>query len=326
MIKCYFVDIKDISSDLPRSNFAEADLEQLATLILATDGLIRPLIVKESGAEKYQVVAGHLEYYAALKAKEKNSSKAEMVNAFVINDKIQSSAIEQLQLLTADRSPITTTPIASDLDRLLPTIVAAISQQIQPLVDQLAEQKKLLEVLTLDRVATANIQPIKIPSTQPPESKDVAPTPTPAIVVESKPTKVAKVKPEIIKPETIKPDKPPKTPKATKTKPETIKPAQAQPAKVTTNKATKTATLLASIDPVKATNTLNLINTLSQDDLILKMERSGVSKAVIKLVPNILASRDRQPDLKFDDWETISALKIKGLGDATIKAVIEKLK
>jgi outer membrane biosynthesis protein TonB len=330
MIKCYFVDIKDISSDLPRSNFAEADLEQLATLILATDGLIRPLIVKESGAEKYQVVAGHLEYYAALKAKEKNISKAEMVNAFVINDKIQASAIEQLQLLTADRSPVTTTPIASDLDQLLPTIVAAISQQIQPLVDQLAEQKKLLEVLTLDRLATANIQPIPpiqpIPSIQPPKSIEVAPTPIPATVVEPKPTKVAKAKPE-----TIKPDKPPKTPKTTKVKPETIKSAQSQsaqsqPAKVTTSKATKTATLLASIDPVKATNTLILINTLSQDDLIIKMERSGVSKAVIKLVPNIIASRDIQPDRKFDDWETISALKIKGLGDAAIKAVIEKLK
>jgi outer membrane biosynthesis protein TonB len=324
MIKCYFVDIKDISSDLPRSNFAEADLEQLATLILATDGLIRPLIVKESGAEKYQVVAGHLEYYAALKAKEKNISKAEMVNAFVINDKIQASAIEQLQLLTANRSPVTTTPIASDLDRLLPTIVAAISQQIQPLVNQLAEQKKLLEVLTLDRLATANIQPI--PPIQPPKSIEVAPTPIPAIAVEPKPTKVAKVKPE-----TIKPDKPPKTPKTTKVKPETIKSAQSQsaqsqPAKVTTSKATKIATLPVSIDPVKATNTLILINTLTQDDLILKMERSGVSKAVIKLVPNIIASRDIQPDRKFDDWETISVLKIKGLGDAAIKAVIEKLK
>jgi hypothetical protein len=321
MIKCYFVDIKDISSDLPRSNFAESDLEQLATLILATDGLIRPLIVKESGAEKYKVVAGHLEYYAALKAKEKNISKAEMVNAFVINDKIQSAAIEQLQLLTSDRSPVTTTPIASDLDRLLPTIVAAISQQIQPLVDQLAEQKKMLDVLTLDRVATANIQPIKIPSTQPPKSIEVTPMPTPVTVVEPKPTKVAKVKPE-----TIKADKPPKTPKATKIKPETIKPAQSQPAKVTTSKTTKTATLPELIDPVKAANTLNLINTLSQTDLILKMERSGVSKTVIKLVPNMIASRDSQPGRKFDDWETIIALKIKGLGAAAIKAVIEKLK
>jgi hypothetical protein len=298
MIKCYFVDIKDISSDVSRSSFAEADLAQLANLILATDGLIRPLILKESGTEKYKVVAGHLEYYAALKAKEQNSSKAEMVNAFVINDKIQSAAIEQLQLLKDDRASATT-PIASEIEQLLPTIVAAISAQIQPLVNQLAEQKKMLELLTRDRIATVNIQPI--PSTQPPESKDIVPTPIPTIVVEPKPTKTAKVKPEIIKPDP-------------------------QTAKVTRSKTTKSATLLASIDQIKATNTLNLINTISQDDLILKMERSGVSKTVIKLVPSIVASRDSQPDRKFDKWETIINLKIKGLGDAAIKGIIEKLK
>jgi hypothetical protein len=319
MIKCYFVDIKDIRSGLPRSNFAESDLEQLATLILATDGLIRPLILKESGNEKYQVIAGHLEYYAALKAKEQNISKAEMVNAFVINDKIQASAIAQLQLLTSDRTPVAPTPIAASIDQFLPMIVAAIAQQMQPLVEQLAEQKQMLEVLTLDRSATAKIQPIL--STQPSEPKYIVPTPIPVVVVEPKPAKIAKVKPEI-----IKPDKPPKTPKATKIKPEIIKPDQPQAAKVTTSKTTKAATLPASIDPIKATNTLNLINTLSQDDLILKMERSGVSKAVIKLVPNMIASRDSQPNRKFDDWEMIVGLKIKGLGAGIVKGVIEKLK
>ncbi len=302
MIKCYFVDIKDISSDVPRSSFAESDLAQLATLILATDGLIRPLIVKESGTEKYKVVEGHLEYYAALKAKEQNSSKAEMVNAFVINDKIQAAAIEQLKLLTADRSPVPAPmSIAADLDQLLPTIVAAISQQIQPLVDQLAEQKKLLEVLTLDRVATGSIQPVNLPSIQPPESKDIVPTPIPIGVVEPKPTKIAKVKPEKIKPEPA-----PKTPKAT----------------------TKTKIAIPPIanESIKETNTLNLINTLTQSGLILAMERSGVSKAAIKLVPNIIASRNSQSDQKFETWDAIVSLKIKGLGATTIKGIIEKLK
>jgi hypothetical protein len=300
MIKCYFVDIKDISSDVPRSNFAESDLAKLATQILATDGLIRPLVLKESGAEKYQVVAGHLEYYAALKAKEQNSSKAEMVNAFVINDKIQSSAIEQLKLLKDDRAPATT-PIASEIDRLLPTIITAISQQIQPLVDQLAEQQKMLELLTLDRGVAINIQPTVSKSTQPPESKYIAPTPIPTVVVETKPAKTAKVKPE-----KIKPDPAPKTPKAT-TK-------------------TKIATPPIANESSKEANTLNLINTLSQDDLILKMERSGVSKAAIKLVPDIITSRASQPNQKFETWDAIVSLKIKGLGAGTIKGIIEKLK
>jgi hypothetical protein len=299
MIKCYFVDIKDISSDLPRSNFVESDLEQLASLILATDGLIRPLILKEIGGEKYTVIEGHREYYAALIAKEQNSSKAEMVNAFVINANIQSSAIEQLKLIKADRSPvIAPAPTSSGIEQLLPTLLAAISQQMQPLVDQLAEQKKMLEALMLDRAdsSTVRVDSIELPDL--PKSKDASPI-APAVIVT--PVKVA-----VSKPPKVEKAKPDKAPKATASK--------------------KVAALPESIDRIKATNTLNLINTLSQNELALAMERSGVSKAAIKLVPNIVAIRDSQPDQKFDTWETIIALKIKGLGAAIVKGIIEKLK
>ena len=166
MIKCHFVDIKDISSDLPRSNFVESDLAQLANLILATDGLIRPLILKQSGVEKYTVIEGHQAYYAALTAKEKNSSKAEMVNAFVISENMQSSTIEQLQLLKEDHAPvIASTPTSTGIEQLLPTILAAISHQIQPLVSQLAEQKQMLEALMIDRAnsSTVRVDPIEQP-------------------------------------------------------------------------------------------------------------------------------------------------------------------
>jgi hypothetical protein len=302
MIKCYFVDIKDISSYFPRSSFAESDLEQLANLILATDGLIRPLILKEIGAEKYTVIEGHREYYAALAAKEQNSSKAEMVNAFVIRENIQSSAIEQLKLLKEDSSPaIIPAPTSLGIEQLLPTLLAAISQQMQPLVDQLAEQKKMLSELMIDRIAapTVRVDPIEQPDLS--KFKETLPV-VPAVV--AKPVKVV----------TPKPSKPPKVEKS--------KPDKAP--KVTTSK--KVAKLPESIDPIKATSTLNVINTLSQNELALAMERSGLSNAAIKLVPSIIAIRDSQPDQKFDTWETIISLKIKSLGDATIKGIIEKLK
>jgi ParB-like nuclease domain len=299
MIKCYFVDIKDISSDLPRSNFVESDLVQLANLILATDGLIRPLIIKEIGGEKYTVIAGHREYYAALIAKEQNSSKAEMVNAFVINASIQSSAIEQLQLLKEDRSSvILPTPTFSGIEQLLPALSAAISQQIQPLVEQLAEQKKMLEALMIDRVNSATVRLDSIEQPDLPKSKDASPI-APAVVV-------APVKVVISKPPKVEKAKPDKAPKATASK--------------------KVAALPESIDRIKATNTLNLINTLGQNELTLAMEKSGVSKAAIKLVPNIIASRDIQPDRRFDTWETIVALKIKGLAAKTVEGIIDKLK
>jgi ParB-like nuclease domain len=301
MIKCYFVDIKDISSDLPRSNFVESDLAQLANLILATDGLIRPLIIKEIGGEKYTVIAGHREYYAVLKAREKDRNKVEMVNAFVINANIQSSAIEQLKLIKADRDPaITSTPTSSDIEQLLPALSAAIFQQIQPLVAQLAEQQKMLASLMIDRNTPPIIYTDPIEQPDLPEQKD--PSPIISVVV-IEPIKV--VVPKSPKPKAEK-SKPDKAPKATATK--------------------KVAALPESIDPIKATSTLNLVNTLSQNDLVLAMERSSVSKAAIKLVPDIIAVRDSQPDRKFDAWETIVALKIKGLGAKIVEGIIEKLK
>ena len=301
MIKCHFVDIKDISSDLPRSNFVESDLVQLANLILATDGLIRPLILKQSGAEKYTVIEGDREYYAALTAKEQNSSKAEMVNAFVISENMQSSAIEQLQLLKEDHAPvIASTPTSTGIEQLLPTILAAISHQIQPLVEQLAEQKQMLEALMIDRV---NLSTVRLDSIEQPD------LPKPSTIVVSEPDKADLPKP----PKVVVP----KTPKAVVPKPDKVP-------KATTTK--KVASLSASIDPIKATNTLNLINTLGKDKLVLAMERSGVSKAVIKLVPDLIEIRDRQPDQKFETWETIIALKIKGLAAGIVKGIIEKLK
>ncbi|RUT02805.1 hypothetical protein DSM106972_057250 [Dulcicalothrix desertica PCC 7102] len=99
MIDFYLVDVKSISSDVPRSNFSESNLEKLADSILASGGIIKPLVLKETGVEEFSVIDGHLEYYAAVKAREKNPRQGEMVNAFVISPKVEDLVIEQTALL-----------------------------------------------------------------------------------------------------------------------------------------------------------------------------------------------------------------------------------
>lgn len=358
MIKCYFIDVKNISSDLPRSSFSELDLERLADSILATDGLLRPLILKASGVEKYTVIEGHREYYAAVKAKEKNLNKAEMVNAFAIESKNQKSAIEQLKLLTAQQpSSQTSSTIDPAIDRqksakpnpssnieqllptllgavsqqvqpiidqLLPTLLAVISEQIQPIVEQLAEHQQILDLLMSERQSATNRQ-----APQPPESIDIQ-IPVTTVVEPPKQPDVI-VPPSITKKKTIsKANDSSSSPIPEPVNPhkQTVQKEVASPktAKSTTAKDRKTANLLESIDSTKATNTLDLINTLSLEQLILKMERSGLSKTVIKLATHIIAERDLQPTQKFDSWETIAAANIKGLRDASIKAIIDKLK
>ncbi|MCZ0904856.1 ParB N-terminal domain-containing protein, partial [Microcoleus sp. HI-ES] len=64
------VAVKRITSAVPRSNFAEPDLEKLARLILESGGLINPIIVRRNGMDAYEIVDGDFEYYAAVRAKE----------------------------------------------------------------------------------------------------------------------------------------------------------------------------------------------------------------------------------------------------------------
>jgi hypothetical protein len=386
MIKCYFIDVKNISSDLPRSSFSESDLDRLADSILATDGLLRPLILKASGVEKYTVIEGHREYYAAVKAKEKNLDKAEMVNAFVIDPKIQKSAIEQLKLLTAQQpSPQISNAIAPAerhksakpnpssnieqllpnllgaisqqvqpiIDQLLPTLLAVISEQIQPIVEQLAEHQQILDLLMSERQSTTDRQapqhesidiPTPIPAVvKPPKQLDViAPPPIESKKNSDIPIPITTVveplkQPDLIVPPSIKNKK--NTSKAKDSSsspiPEQVNPTKQtvqkevtspKTTKSTTTKSKKTANFLESIDSTKATNTLEFINTLSLEQLILKMERSGISKAVAKLAIHIIANRDTQPMQKFDSWETIASMKIKGLTDPNIKKIIDNLR
>ena len=65
------VDLKEINSDVSRSSFSEQEIEQLADSILKNDSLLRPLIVKQTGIESFIVLDGHLEFYAAVRAREK---------------------------------------------------------------------------------------------------------------------------------------------------------------------------------------------------------------------------------------------------------------
>ena len=357
MIKCYFVDVKSISSTIPKSKFKKADLDRLSDAIVATDGLLRPLILQQTGVEKYTVIEGHREYYAAVRAKEKDIKKAEMVNAFVIDANSHQSAIDQLKLLTQtqpaseipapDIAPnILTDLLAASIDRLLPEITAAISTQLQPIVSQLANHQQILDTIKLALANKPTAESGKLTKTEEitlPVSKVDLPKPEVKPAKEPKPKNDRNNKSEPVEtlgsdsPET-KPTKAPKTtPKSSnKTKPSASIPVAIEPQTQTTDKnpaieiakpieTNKPAATGGSIDSDKSTIALNLINNLSKDDLILKMERSGI-KIARELVESIISKRDSQPAQKFNTWDDLIVLKIKGLTPSKVQDIIKKLK
>lgn len=97
MVEVALVDVKNISSSLPRSSFSESELELIAQMILDIGGLVSPIVLKPTGPENYAVIEGDLEYYAAVRAKEIDPRKAEMINALIISPKNEEIASRQLK-------------------------------------------------------------------------------------------------------------------------------------------------------------------------------------------------------------------------------------
>jgi len=159
MVDFFLVETKLISSSQPASHFSQSEIDKLAKLILDANGLVRPLVLKETGFEKYEVVSGHLEYYAAVRAKEKNPQQAEMVNALVIEAEEEKTAIQQARLLeqlySATKADLTasTTPLddlASNLEDLFNRELKGMTQKLetnlQRISDQLPKQTKPINV------------------------------------------------------------------------------------------------------------------------------------------------------------------------------------
>ncbi len=92
------VDINNIHTAQERSLFSESELQELADLMLQAGGIIQPLIVKKTGLEQYEVIEGHFEYYAAVKAQEIDDN-FEMIRAFIIPNEKENFIQEQIKLL-----------------------------------------------------------------------------------------------------------------------------------------------------------------------------------------------------------------------------------
>lgn len=97
------VEIESVNSSQPRSNFSEADLDLIADRILESGGLLKPLVLKKIGFEKYDVIDGHFEYYAAMRASEKNPHVAE-VNAVIISSESEGAVVKQVEALKGSLS------------------------------------------------------------------------------------------------------------------------------------------------------------------------------------------------------------------------------
>jgi hypothetical protein len=343
MLKCLFVDLTSIKSKIPKSQFDRATIEKLADLILASDGLLSPLILIADGVERYKIVEGDLAYYAALRAKEKDLRKAEMVNAFVIPAEHQQVAIEQLALFAPTKvvtpppqeiliPDVATPPVAVDIDKLLDRLsvhfTAEMTRQLAPISQQLATITTTVD--RHDRILTAAVATPATPPPDPdplspppieevPKPKKTATTPTARKTAKQQPAKSSagspqKLAPTVIPSELLAPVT--TTKKSTTTK---NTPTNAVPKKTTKSDA------FAGIDPEKLARTLQLVNTSQPNELALMMSRSGIKNGE-KLAIDLTAKRDTQPQQLFKSWAEIVSAKITKLTTKNAIEIVNKLK
>ena len=92
------VPISRISSDISVSNFDQNELEILGELSLVLGGfLVPPVLVRHSGG--YKVVSGHLQYHAAVLAKQLNPKAGENIPTIVLESENQTTASAMLKML-----------------------------------------------------------------------------------------------------------------------------------------------------------------------------------------------------------------------------------
>ena len=91
----FLVDVKTITPSLSSEQTDKTQITQPAESILECNRLLKPLVLKQAGAETYTVISGYTAYDAALKAQEINPRKGEMVNAFVIPPNAEESVKNQ---------------------------------------------------------------------------------------------------------------------------------------------------------------------------------------------------------------------------------------
>lgn len=129
--------VKKIKSNQARSTFSPDAIEQAAKAILDAEGTINPLVVRQLSFQEFEVIDGHLEYYAAVRAKELDLVRGEMIDAIVIPPEKESAILEQVRLLRADKEvevvPSTVTSDSTMLEQRLSNLEKQIENQLSDL-------------------------------------------------------------------------------------------------------------------------------------------------------------------------------------------------
>jgi hypothetical protein len=89
------IESKSVPFDLKKR---QTEIESLAYTIIELKGLFKIPIVRTLGIDEYELVSGHLEYYAFLKAREIDSTLADRIAVFILKPNNEKAVLKQIEV------------------------------------------------------------------------------------------------------------------------------------------------------------------------------------------------------------------------------------
>ncbi|MBW4562837.1 MAG: hypothetical protein KME32_17140 [Mojavia pulchra JT2-VF2] len=139
------VAVKKITSSKPRSTFAEDDIEKAAKLILESEGVINPIVIRRTSLQSYEVINGDFEYYAATRAREIDPRKGEMIGVFIIEPENEGILTKQVQVFrkSKDDNSKEVSFTSKDLEKFLTNLESRFEKLTKQLLEESTAKVKL---------------------------------------------------------------------------------------------------------------------------------------------------------------------------------------
>lgn len=296
-------------SAVPSSQFPAHQVENLANLFLKAGDTVSPILVRKVSPIAFEILEGHFEYYAAIKAQE-TDEQFTAIRAYVVPPNLEATILEQYNFLRSHFAPI---PIPNpppenhetspDLAKIEEAIANRLEQKLTAAIEKTIEERISTSLQVIVGQVTKQLDAHLTDFRQ---SLSLVPVHQ---VIDTKPQTIQAVA-------EFEPEKISKTDKATKSK-TTAKATSKTPTKPKTD-SKKTATKNKDIDSndPKTLQVLNDFNTLSVADLENKLNQSA--KANIKFARPIHEQRSQQLFTSIDDV----VARVDKLGVTTIKKII----
>lgn len=159
------VAVKKIQSTVLRSVFSEHELESAAKLILQSEGVINPIVVRRTSLKSFEVVDGDFEYYAAVRAREIDPRKGEMIGVYIMEPENEEILSKQVQFfrkqnaLTSQQTEFSSYSLEEFMTNLELRLEKIANQRFESAIEK---QKLEAQVSGLKKQINQKIKPLEV--------------------------------------------------------------------------------------------------------------------------------------------------------------------